>query len=307
MGITRVKVIAIFALVLSALLFAVALPPTSAAHPAFPADNDTLTYEIRGQDYVTYYNGSRFSFPIEIDLSHKIVNHTGNWYFANISLTLRKPAIMLPFNVTGARNWTAAVHYYANNGEIRRLYIPNRINWSELSETFMSDLLFIPQQTIPGQTVYWLSPLGGSHEWAEVGLPVELGPSHTVGSMTLSTVGMLLNSRYQFNGTVTAGTDVLSSEFSGEGYWEWSLGFLTRLLFDYTEIINPNCARNHNATRVDIMGTCTLVSHTLADTPIPYVPTTTTTPPIPGFPIEAVLIGLLIALLPLVFIRKRRQ
>lgn len=301
------KAISILALVLSALLFAVALRPTCAGHPAFPADNDTLTYEIRGQEYVTYYNGSRLGYPIEIDLSHEIVNHTGNWYFANVSLTLNEPGIMLPLNVTGARNWTALVHYYVNSGETRRLYIPNRINWSELPETFMSDLLFIRQQTIPGQTVYWILPHGDSNEWMEVGFPVELGPIHIVDSMTLSTVGMLLSSRYQYNGTVTASTDVLSSEFTGEAYWEWSLGFLTRLLFDYTETINPNFALNHNATQVDTIGTCTLVSYTLADTPIPYVPTTSTTPPIPGFSIVAILVGFLVALVPLVVIRKRRQ
>jgi hypothetical protein len=302
-----VKAVPIFALALSVLLFAVALRPISALSPAFPADNDTLTYEIRGQDYVTYYNGSRFSYPIEIDLSHKIVNHTGNWYFANVSITLRQPAIMLPLNVTGARNWTAVVHYYANSGEIRRLYVPNLMNWSDLSDTFVSDLLFIPQQTIPGAIVYWTHPHGHSGEWTEIGYPAELGPSHFVGPISLSTVGMTLSSHYSYNGSIDASTDVLSSEFFGEGYWEWSLGFLTKLYFDYTRIINPSRSQNHNGTRVDITGTISLVNYTLADTPIPYVPTWTTTPAIPGFPVEAVLAGLLITLTASVVIRKRHR
>lgn len=307
MGIIRVKAGPIFALALSALLLAVALRPAYALSPAFPADDDTLTYEIRGQDYVTYYNGSRFSYPIEIDLSHKIVNHTGNWYFANVSITLREPAIMLPLNVTGARNWTAVVHYYANSGEIRRQYVPNRMNWSDLSDTFMSDLLFIPQQTIPGAIVYWTYPHGHSDEWTEIGYPVALGPSHFVGLIGLSTVGMTLSSHYSYNGSITASTDVLSSEFFGEGYWEWSLGFLTRLYFDYTKNINPSRSQNHNATRVDITGTVSLVNYSLAETPIPYVPTWPTTPAIPGFSMAAVLVGLLVALVPLAIIRRRRQ
>lgn len=307
MGIIRVKAAPIFALALSVLLFAVSLRPASTLSSAFPFDNDTLTYEIRGQDYVAYYNGSRVGYPIEIDLSHKIVNHTGNWFFANVSLVLREPAIMLPLNVTGARNWTAVVHYYADSGEIRRLYLPNRVNWSDLSDTFVSDLLFIPQQTIPGATVYWTYPHGHSDEWTEIGYPVGLGPPHLVGPISLDTVGMTLSSHYKYNGTITPSTDVLSSEFFGEGYWEWSLGFLTHLYFDYTRMINPSRPQNHNATRVDITGTISLVNCSLADTPIPYVPTWPTTPAIPGFSMAAVLVGLLAAIVPLAIIRKRRQ
>jgi len=306
-GATRVKVRSTSVLVLSALLFAAALRPASAAHPAFPADNDTLAYEIRGQDYVTYNNGSRFSYPIEIDLSHKIVNHTGDRYFANISLTFRKPPILLQLNLTGVLNWTVLVHYYADSGEIRRLYTANRLNWSELSGAFMSDLLFIPQQTVPGETVYWIWPQAESEEWTEFGVPVDLGPIYTVGSMGLSTVRMLLNARYQYNGTVTTSTDVLSSQFFADGYWEWSLGFLTKLSFDYTKTINPNCLPNHNATQLWFVGTCSLVSYALADTPIPYVPTTSTTPPIPGFSPASILLGLLVALVSLSIFRKRRH
>jgi hypothetical protein len=307
-GIFRVKTVPILAVVLSALVFACAVHPMAAANPAFPADNDTLNYELRGTATVGYYNGSHASYPIEIDMSHKIVNHTGNWYFANMTMTFREPSMMLPPNTTEVKTWMPLVHYYANNGETHRLYTDvDRDNWTDIYDTFMTDLFFIPKQTTPGKILYWTLPGAHSDGWSELGFPVGLGPTYPVGALTLNTMGILMKYHYQYNDTITPSVSTLTLDVAAELDWEWSLGFLTKMDLDVDKTLNPGYSGYHNATTLQVSATFSLVDFNLADLPIPYIPTTTGIPTIPGFPIAAVLVGLLVALVPVIIIRKRRQ
>jgi hypothetical protein len=304
-----VKAVPLFALALSVLLIGLAIQPAAALNPAFPADHDTLTYDIHGTIDIYYLNGTHASYPLQMTLTHTIVNHTGYYYFANLSISITQPADYLGLNASHPSNdiWFPLVHYYKDNGETRLLYTSvNPANWSQFSDNFIYDFFFIPKQATPGETVYWCLS-GDSDSWTEIGFPIGLGANHVVGPVSLSTVGMAFSMNYVYNGTVTASTDTLSRAMSVEVYWEWSLGFLTKLHFDSTEDVNPDYSGNHGATQVDITATMSLTSFSLADVPIPYIPTTTTLPPIPGFPMAAVLVGLLVALVPLAIIRKRRQ
>jgi hypothetical protein len=87
--------------------------------------------------------------------------------------------------------------------------------------------------------------------------------------------------------------------------WEWSLGFLAHASFDVYVNLNPNYAGNGNLTNFNIEGSITLTD---AMTTAPVQPGAwDAAPAIPGFPIEAVLMGLFAALVPVVLVRKRRK
>jgi hypothetical protein len=304
-----VKAASLFALALSALLVGLVIGRVGAVNPAFPADHDTLTYDVHGNGDVYYHNGTHASYPIQATMTHTIVNHTGNWYFANMSVSVTQPADLLHLDALHPSYdvWSPMVHYYQNNGDIRRLYLSvNPDDWTDFySDSFVYDFLFIPQGTTPGETVYWCMS-GDSDSWEEIGFPIGLGTPYVIGSTSLSTVGMAFEMNYVYNGTVTTGPTTLGTQVSVEAYWEWSLGFLTKMNFDMSQQLNYKSSV-HNATQVDITTTIGLTGYSLADVPIPYITTTTTIPPIPGFPAVAVLIGLLIALVPVVLLRKRRQ
>jgi hypothetical protein len=112
---------------------------------------------------------------------------------------------------------------------------------------------------------------------------------------------------YQYNDTITSSVSTLTRDVAAELNWEWSLGFLTKMDLDIDKTLNPGFTGYNNATTLQVSATFSLVGFSLTDFPIPYVPTTIGIPPIPGFPIAAVLVGLLVALVPLIVIRKRRQ
>lgn len=292
---------------LCALIFIFGLSPAAALDPAFPADNDELVYEIRGAYDAVNTTGPDINYPIEFDLYHLFVNHSGNYYYVNMSIFMKEPATLLGLDPAGNWTWMSLCHYYVNDGATRYLYSNNPYNWSELATSFLLDIFLIPKGTEPGDTV--VMGTGGSTSWTGFELPVGPGTPLVVDSTTLYTVGMNFTYETHWTGPITGSVSMIDMVLSAYIEWEWSLGFLTRISFDLYENLNPNYNGNYNITSVIVNGDFTLVDYTLTDTPSgPYTPTIPTLPTgIPGFPIEALAIGMLLALVPIILIRKRRR
>ncbi|MFX1562331.1 MAG: hypothetical protein ACFFDP_03375 [Promethearchaeota archaeon] len=299
------KKTAIFALVLSAFLLVFSITPASALNPAFPANGDRLDYEIRGQVDGVNTTGPNYSYPIEFDMSHLIVNHTGITYFANVTILMKEPADLFHLAPEGNETFFCLAHNYSSSGQVRYMYQINPLDWDEWAPYYSLDYFFIPQQTQIGDTVFF----GTYDEYAEsiymYGIPMGVGPNMVVGTTTLSTVGGFFEYQYHYLGTVDNSISTIDMEIKASFYWEWSLGFISHVRFELYENLNPNYEYNYNITQVNAWGTLNLTSYSLTDTPIPATFTLPTG--IPGFPIAAIGAGLLVALVPTIILRKRRH
>ncbi|MFX1562856.1 MAG: hypothetical protein ACFFDP_06075 [Promethearchaeota archaeon] len=303
------KKVAYFALVLSALLLVFSSRPAAALDPAFPADGDTLVYELRGSVDGVNTTGPNYHYPIEFDLSHEIVNHSGITYYANISVLMKEPADLLHLDPAGNETFFSLAHNYSSSGQTRYMHITYPLDWSMMDPSYYLDFFYIPQGTEAGDTVY----MGYYDDYYEYlymyGVPMGPGPSYTVDSTTLGTVGGSFEYKMFYEGPVDSSVSMISMEIGVSFYWEWSLGFLTFFTFNLHENLNPNYEYNYNITSVDAWGTFNLTDYTLTDTPSTPIITTPTTPTtgIPGFPIAAIGAGLLVALVPTIILRKRKR
>jgi hypothetical protein len=301
-----VKKIPFFAIALCTILLVITLRPAAALDPAFPADGDILEYEVRGQVDGVNTTGPNYSYPIEMDISHEIINHSGNTYYANITILMKEPADLLHLAPEGNETFTSLAHNYTSGGATRYMHYINPFDWSEMDPSYSLDYMFIPQQTQVGDTVFFGAYDYMSEQIYMYGIPMGYGPSMLVDTTTISTIGGQFDYQYHYLGTVTGGTSTIDVEVSAKFYWEWSLGFISCVRFDLYENLNPNYQYNYNITSVNAWGTINITGYTLTDTPIPMTITTLPTG-IPGFPIAAIGAGLLVALVPTIILRKRRQ
>lgn len=297
------KRIPFIALALSAVLFAFAVLP-AAATPAFPADGDTYVYELRGNVDIVNASGPDSAYPLEMDFTFEFVNHTGNEYYQNVTVYYVEPAAIF----LDAPNTTffSLKHVYDNNGLIRQMYPINPANWTEEAPAFLLDLFFIPKETNVGDVVAF----GAENMTGPIFLTFDLmmGPSTpvTIGTTVLNTVGVGFGFYQGYTGIYDNYTSIIEMSMSLNMTWEWSLGFLTSIDFMLWQNLNPENIYNANATEVTAWGSFALTSFTTQDQPYPMV-TTPPIPGIPGFPIEAIIAGLLVTLIPLIIIRKRRR
>lgn len=259
------KRLSLLALGLCVVLLFYSLQP-AASNPAFPAVGDTYDYEIRANYLAVNTTGPNLSYNIQVDMTHTIQNSSGNFYWANTTLTYLGPSdIFGP--LTGNTTWTAYCHEYASAGEIRNLWGVNDSDWSDFDSDYFFDIFFIPQQTVPGDWL-WFGSGNDLSDYSAYAIQTEQGPQMIVGGVPLDTV----NVGFRYDLHVNATHYPSENDFDTVGWfnmtWEWSLGFLVEVSFDMYQNLNPNHASNDNITSVDIEGYMRLVSATTQDLPI---------------------------------------
>lgn len=288
---------------------------------AFPADGDTFDYTLSISVTGVNTTGTDLSETLSLGIGVDFINSSGDYYWANHTFTFPNDPMFYPLN--GTTVGSGLCHYHPDN-EAPLMITPVSYNWSLLSYSWISDLFLIEAGTQPGDTITFGSgysddstfvgpydeypyadPYGGYY--MQFTLPVGPGAPLTVGAATLSTVmiGMDFEQHYNASNPTYSMWD-MTAEFNSS--WEWSLGFLADMSFDIYMNLNPNIPSmlGVNLTSLNIEGGITLSSYTTTD-PIAVGPWDVVAPPIPGFPIVAVLMGLFAALVPVVLVRKRRK
>jgi hypothetical protein len=294
----------------------------SPVRAAFPSDGDTFDYDFSLSMTGTNNTGSNhYDETIAFDMGVEFINHTDDYYWANHTMTFPDDPMFYPYN--GTTIGSGACHYHPDN-EAPLMFSVNYMNWSQLSYGWTSDPMFIEPGTQPGDELTFGSGYG--YDTTDVGmydeypyadpysdyytqftLPVGPGTPITVngGTATLSTVvvGFSYEAHYNTSNPTYPYWD-MTAVFNVS--WEWSLGFLADVSFDIYMNLNPNYPSNYNLTDFNIEGGITITDVSTTD-PIAVGPWDAVAPPIPGFPIAAVLMGLFAALVPAVLIRKRRK
>lgn len=307
------KLLPILAISLCALLM-LSLGRPVTANPSFPADGDTLEYDISiSITGVNASTGPNLSETFSLDAVIEFINHSGDYYWANQTVTFPDDEIFYPMN--GSTIASGGCHYHPDN-EAPLMFPVNPTNWTQLAPMWSSDILLIEGGTQPGDTLTfgygetgymyndppYADPYGGYY--TQFTLPVGPGSPLVVSGVTLSTVmiGMDYEQHYNSSNPTYPMWDIVA-EFNVS--WEWSLGFLAQMQFDIYLNLNPNYPGNMNLTSLNIEGGITLVSAITVDpvSPGPWE----AVPAIPGFPIVAVIMGLFAALVPVVLVRKRRK
>jgi hypothetical protein len=294
---------------------------------AFPADGDTFEYDFAVNITGVNTTGPNYSESYTFDMGVDFINSTGDYYWANHTITYPDEDVWYPYN--GTTTGMGVCHYHPDN-EAPLMFNVFQSNWSLLADYWSSDYMFIEGGTQPGdELVFGYGDTYDSSMWydgfswwdedpyadpyatwyQQYTLPVGPGTPLAVngGAVTLSTVmvGMDYEQHYNSSNPTYSMWD-MTAAFNVS--WEWSLGFLAQVQFDIYMNLNPNkpfMPFGINLTRMDIEGGITLVNAELTD---PVQPGPWEMPPaIPGFPIEAVLMGLFAALIPVTLLRKRRK
>ncbi len=265
------KLVPILTLTLCAFLLVTLATPIPAR--AFPHDNDRLDYEFKMDYLMKFAHGPPdYDYDIEVDISHVIQNSSGDLYWANVTATWVGPTdIFGPY--TGLSNWTALLHHY-QTGEIPQLIMVNPEDWSEYAPFWTSDLFFIEPGLVPGDSVRLgysdsSGPPYENNSYMAVGIPVTQGPDFAVGPTLLNTVEIGLDYLYYANNTIYTGNDYWDMTVDFEIIWEWSLGFLCQINFDY--YINLRPYDPWAPTEIFASGNLTLVDYSLTDTPAAYI------------------------------------
>jgi hypothetical protein len=285
---------------------------------AFPADGDTYEYEISVSMLGVNTTGPNFSETYSLDMGVEFINSSGDYYWANHTITYPNDPMYYPYN--GTTQGDGMCHYHPDN-EAPLMFDPLSSNWSRLYYMWQSDYMFIEGGTQPGDELTFGYGQAGTSSYDDppyedpygtyyyqFTLPVGPGDPLAVndGAVTLSTVAIGMDYEQHYNqSNPTYGMWDMTAEFNVS--WEWSLGFLAQVQFDIYMNLNPNIPSPFgvNCTTMDIEGSITLVNAELED---PVQPGPWEMPPaIPGFPIEAVLMGLFAALIPVTLLRKRRK
>jgi hypothetical protein len=244
----------------------------AASTPTFPAVEDTFLYELHANYKAVNTTGPSLDYNIDIDVTHTIQNTSNDFYWANLTTTFNGPSeIFGP--LTGNTTWTAFCHEYASAGEIRRLWDVTDLDWTDFSTGYSYDLFFIPQQTLPGDWL-WFGTGNDVGDYSAYAVQVEQGETHILGNIDeirtyLDTV--MVGIRYDDH--LNATHYPAENDFEHTGWfnmtWEWSLGFLVEISFDIYENLNPNHPSNNNITSVDIEGYMRLVYLSTQDSPLP--------------------------------------
>lgn len=238
------------------------------ANPGFPAVGDTYDYEMRLNLNAVNTTGTNPSYNIQMDMTHTIQNSSNDYYWANLTTTFVGPADVFG-TLTGNTTWTAFCHEYASAGDVRLLWSVDYLNWSDfVSSSAPYDIWFIPQQTLPGEWL-WFGTQYEYGEYTAFAMQVAQGTSMVVGGVTLDTVN--IGFRFDSHANATEYPDIQMYDMTGwfNMSWEWSLGFLADVSFDIQLNMNPNYNGNFNITSADIEGYYRLVDFTIEDTPIP--------------------------------------
>ncbi len=266
------KLVPILALTLCAFLL-ISLATPAASQGTFPADNDQLDYEFKADALFKYAVGPPDDdYDIQVDFSHVIQNHTDDMYYANATATWVGPSdIFGPY--TGLSNWTALMHHY-DEDTILHIHPMNPMDWTEYAPFWFSDIVYITPGLIPGDTLQFgysqSSPPYENNTYMAFGIPVMAGPTFTVGLNQLSTVKIGFDYLYYENQSIFyppySGYWDMTVEF--EIIWEWSLGFLCQINFDYYVNLYPYSMWDY--TEIFMSGNLTLVDYSLAATPTAY-------------------------------------
>jgi hypothetical protein len=272
------KLVPILALTLCALLL-LSLATPAAAQGTFPADDDQLDYEIRVDTLLKLAQGPPdYDYDIEIDMSHLIQNSSNDFYYANMTWTWVGPSDLFgPY--TGESNWTALMHHYQTD-EVPHIHIyADMYDWTSYSPFWFTDLFYITPGLEPGDAVHFgYSDMTGppGTTWYEnntywfFGVPVMAGPAFVVGGNQLSTVKIGMHYEYHENVTLNPSPyyGYWDMEFDFEMIWEWSLGFLCQINFDY--YVNTYPYSMSAPTEIFVTGNMTLVDYSLAAAPVAY-------------------------------------
>ena len=269
------KLVPILALTLCAfLLLSLATAPPAAAYSHEVGDR--LDYEIRADLLIKYAAGPPDDdFDIEIDLSHVLQNASGDMHYANLTFTWLGPQDYFgPY--TGESNWTAVAHNFMT-GYIPQMWSINPDDWSEMLPYWYSDIFYVAPGLEPGDSVQFgysdmVGPPGTT--WYEnntyflVGIPVMAGPIFSVGASQLNTIKIGMDYLYYSNSTMFPSDYQWDVTSSFEMIWEWSMGFLCQINFDY--YVNSRPYNEWDMTEMWISGNMTLVDYDLTNAPVPY-------------------------------------
>jgi hypothetical protein len=261
------KLLPILALTFCALLL-FSSRPASAIDPLFPSDNDVLEYKLL-VDATAVYGMGPFSYGIEMDMTHTIQNSSGDLYWANTTMTPVAPVELFgPY--IGETEWDTMLHHY---GEIPHVHLVSDSDWSDFDYGWMTNLFFIPSPTEPGDNIYigQTFSYNDNSSYYYASFPVLPGPSITVGANQLDTVKIGLSSVYHVNWTHLYNYPyytVLDLNTDIEILWEWSLGFLTQINFEF--YYNEYAHYGWQMSELFVKGNLTLVDYSLAATPLAY-------------------------------------
>ncbi len=260
------KRLSVLAIGLCMVLMFYGLQPAT-SNPGFPAVGDTYDYEMRVNLEAVNTTGTNPSYNIQMDMTHTIQNSSNDYYWANMTTTFVGPTELFG-PLTGNTTWTAFCHEYASAGDIRYLWSIDYLNWSDfISSTAPYDYWFIPQQTLPGEWL-WFGTYQDDGDYMAFAMQVGQGTSLFVSGVTLDTVSIGFRFDQHINATADPGAQMYDMTGWFNMSWEWSLGFLADVSFDIHLNMNPNHNSNFNITSADIEGYYRLVSFTTQDTPI---------------------------------------
>ena len=250
-------------------MISLATPVT--ADPLFPSDNDRLDYEIRTDMLLIDADGPPHEeYDMAIDMTHTIQNSSGDLYWANITTTYISPVEIFG-SLIGNTTWGAYLHHYVT-GEVPHMHLVTSMNWSDYSPYWFTDLFFISPGLVPGDSVlFGYSDNSFPYEnntYTYFGIPVMAGPTFTVGLNQLSTVKLAFSYEYHINRTQYPSDYVWDEIIDFEIIWEWSLGFLCQVNFDYYVNYNPDY--HGGMTEAFQSGNVTLVDYLLAASPVAY-------------------------------------
>jgi hypothetical protein len=269
------KLVPILALTLCALLLLTLARPVT-AQGTFPADDDQLDYEIRVDSLTKIAAGPPdYDYDIEIDVSHIIQNSSNDFYWANITSTYIGPSDIFGSS-TGESDWVAIMHHY-QSGEVPHFHLVEWDDWSNYSPFWFTDIFYITPGLEPGDSmsigysdIYY--PPGETvfenNTYWFFNLPVMAGPAFVVGGNQLSTVKIGFHTEFHANSTLSPSADIWDMTMDFEMIWEWSLGFLCQINFDF--YANPRPYDPWYPTEIFVKGNMTLVDYSLAATPAAY-------------------------------------
>ncbi len=264
------KLVPILALTLCVLLV---ISTTTPAAAQFPADDDELDYEIRIDSLTKVAAGPPdYDFDIAMDVSHIIQNSSGDLFWANITTTYVGPYELFG-SMTGESDWVAILHHYQTD-EVPHIHLVDMYHWDNYSPYWFSDIFYIEPGLVPGDCMHiGYSDTSMPYEnntYMFFGVPVMPGPAFTVAGNQLSTVKIGIGYEYHENMTLNPSPyyDMWDMEFDFEMIWEWSLGFLVQINFDFYINLYPYDV--FAPTEIFVKGNMTLVDYSLAATPVAY-------------------------------------
>jgi hypothetical protein len=262
------KLVPILSLTLCALLiFSLARPVTAYT----PQDGDTLEYETRVDLTIKLAAGPPdYDYDIEMDHVFEILNHTGDLYWTNITTTLVGPSEIFG-SMTGNDTWAGILHHFPTN-MIPHMHPMDPFDWDDFAPYWMTSILYIEPGLEPGDSLSMgQSDMLDNTSYYYMGVPVMAGPAFAVAGQSLSTVKIGMHYEYHENVTLNPSPyyPYWDMVVDFEMIWEWSLGFLCQVNFDF--YMNTYPYDLWDPTEIFVEGNFTLVDYSLATAPQPYL------------------------------------